>query len=137
MGHTLSGWITQWKTIEEIAPPKAPLLPGTPKFLGHIFQGFKVYGHGMARTPSKYRAKFEKQLFSDLVTPLRKISKSLAKPNVSTSKLGEVKDFAALVQQSQAQGVPLWEVYGAQKYQLDQAKLCFLEIARGIIGRTT
>lgn len=137
LGHTLSGWIKSWKTIKIIAPSKAPLLLGKPKFLGHILQGFRVYGHGMARTPSKYRALFEKQLFSDLITPLRNINKSLAKPNVSASKLGEVKDFASLVQQSQAQGVPLWDVYGAQNYQLEQAKSCFLKIAQHIIARTS
>jgi len=137
LGHTLTGWIGRWETIKGLASTGAPLLPGTPKFLGHILQGFRVYGHGMARTPSKYRAKFERQLFSDLITPLRKIDKSFAKSKVSICKLGEVKDFAALVQQSQAQGVPLWEVYGAQNYQLGQAKECFLKIAQRIIDRTS
>ena len=137
LGHTISRWIKRWKTIRGIAPSGAPLLPGEPKFLGHILQGFRVYGHGMARTPSKYRAKFEKQLYSDLIMPLRKIDKSLAKSKVSTYKLGEVKDFAALVQQSQMQGVPMWDVYGGQNYQLEQAKKCFLEIARCIIKRTS
>ncbi len=137
LGHSMSGWINRWKTIANIAPSNAPLLLGMPKFLGHILQGFRVYGHGMARTPSKYRAKFRKQLHSDLIVPLRKIDKSLAESNVSTSKLGEIKDFATLVQQSQTQGVPLWDVYGAQSYQLEQAKESFLEIAKCIIERSS
>lgn len=137
LGHTLTGWITQWRTIEKIAPNNAPLLLGTPKFLGHILQGFRVYGHGMARTPSKFRARFENKLYSDLIVQLRRIGKNLAKKEVAISKLGEVKDFATLVQQSQAQGVPLWDVYGAQNYQLEQAEKCFLKIAQRIIDRTS
>ncbi|GAF95150.1 unnamed protein product, partial [marine sediment metagenome] len=136
LGQTLTGWITQWRTIEKIAPNNAPLLPGTPKFLGHILQGFRVYGHGMARTPSKYRARFEKSLYSDLIMKLRRIDKTLAKKEVATSKLGEVKDFATLVQQSQSQGVPLWEVYGGSIYQTEEALKIFSNIAKTIILKT-
>jgi len=137
LGHMLSEWIDQWETITKLASSKTPLLPGKPKFLGYILQGFKVYGHGMARTPSKYRARFEKQLYSDLIMPLRGVDKKLAREEVTTSKLGEVKDFATLVQQSQIEGVPLWDVYGAQNYQLKQAKACFLGIAKRIIEETS
>ena len=137
LGHTLSVWIKEWQTIKDIAPSTAPLLSGTPKFLGHILQGFRVYGHGMARTPSKYRARFEKQLYGDLIMRLRSIAKTLAKEEVAKARLGDVKDFATLVQQSQTQGVPLWDVYGAQNYQRHQAKECFLKIAQSIIDRTS
>lgn len=137
LGHSLVGWIKKWKNLQSVAPPNAPELPGMPKLLGHILQSFKVYGHGMARTPSRYRAKFEKQLYSALIIPLRRIDTQLAKKEVAASKLGEIKDFATLVQQSQTQGVPLWDVYGAQSYQLDQAKASFLKIAQFIIDRTS
>jgi hypothetical protein len=90
----------------------------------------------MARWPSRYRAKFERQLYSDLIIPLRKIDKNLASLNVSSSKLGEIKDFATLVQQSQSQGVPLWKVYGGAGYQTDQARRMFSDIAQAIIKKT-
>lgn len=136
LGHTLADWIEDWKTIISRAPESAPLLNGKPKLLGYIPEGFRVYGHGMARWPSRYRAKFERQLYSNVIVPLRKIDRSLANLNVSSSKLGEIKDFATLVQQSQYQGVPLWEVYGGAGYQTDQARKVFSDIAQEIIRKT-
>lgn len=136
LGYSLVDWIEDWRTIAGIAPPNAPLLLGNPKFLGYIPQGFRVYGHGMARWPSRYRTKFEKQLYSDLIVPLRNIGSSLAAQSVSRAKLGEIKDFATLVQQSQEQGVPLWKVYGGQSYQMSQAKKVFADIAQAIISKT-
>ena len=136
LGHTLCDWVVKWEKRVDAAPDGVPLLRGRPRFLGYIPQGFRVYGKGMARWPSRYRAKFEKRLFSDLMKPLSELGEDLAGTNVSAAKLGEVKDFATLVQQSQGQGVPLWEVYGGQGYQMEQARKTFVGIAENVIRET-
>lgn len=136
LGKTVKEWVSRWETIKSLVPTNAPLLEGQPRFLGYILQGFRVYGRGMARTPARYRAMFKRHLFTDLITPLRKMDRRLASTNVSASDLGEIKDFATLVQQSQSQGVPLWEVYGGAGYQTEQAYKLFSKIAQAIISKT-
>jgi len=136
LGHTLCKWIKTWQRIKEFAPKGAKVLQGTPALLGYIPQGFRVYGQTMTRLAAEYRARFEKQLYRDIISPLRKIDPSLAKSAVGDCKLGEVKDFGSLVQLSQQQGVPLWKVYGGVPYQLQEALAAFTEIAAAIIAGT-
>ncbi len=136
LGKSVAGWISKWHKIAADAPDGVPTLPGNPTLLGYVLQGFKVYGGGMARPAAKYRAQFEKRLVPDLLSPLRSIDPHRAPPSASAARLGEVKDFTSLVQQSLEQGVPLWEVFGGAKYQLDDAHQIFAEIARQVIERT-
>jgi cellulose biosynthesis protein BcsQ len=136
LGHSLVTWIEQWENIKQQAPPDAPLLQGKPKFVGYIPQGFRVYGQGMARWPSKYHARFKRELERHLLIPLKGISPKLIATSSSLSKLGEVKDFAHLVQKSQEQGLPLWRVDGGPAYQTAEALLAFRGMAQELISRT-
>ena len=136
LGKTLGDWIKKWRKIADDAPSNVPLLPGRPSLLGFVLQGFRVYGGGMARPAAKYRAQFEKRLPPDLLHPLRALGNSLAPANASAARLGEVKDFTSLVQQSLEQGVPLWKVFGGPGYQLDDARELFRSIAAEVIDRT-
>ncbi len=137
LGHTLTGWILDWQTIISLAPDDTFLLPGKPKFLGYIPLGFRVYGRLMASRPARYLARFERQLRSDLINLLRDVDKSLSSPSVIRAKLGEVKDFATLPQLAQEQGLPFWEVTGANRTLTSQARIAFFRIAREIIKKTS
>ncbi|MCX6145617.1 MAG: AAA family ATPase, partial [Ignavibacteriales bacterium] len=136
LGQTLAGWIKTWRRYKEDAPADAPVLQGMPHYLGYIPQRFRVYGEAMTDLSSKYRARFEKALYVDVLAPLRKVDDHLAPEKVAGTKLGEVKDFATLVQQSQRQGTPLWHVYGGQAYQLAKAKEIFYSIADEVLRAT-
>jgi hypothetical protein len=136
LGASLTKWILEWRTLRDLAPTGAPLLRGEPKFVGYIPQGFRVYGQGMARWPSKYHARFRKDLQTFLLRPLRRLSEDLVAVPASQAKLGEVKDFALLVQKSQEQGVPMWQVDGGPQYQMDEASQAFSSMAAELIRRT-
>lgn len=88
-----------------------------------------MYGQGMAQWPSHYHVRFRKELRSSLLTPLGRISKDLIAVSAANAKLGEVKDFAHLVQKSQEQGVPLWKVEGGPAYQIAEAHKVFSNMA--------
>ena len=136
LSHSLISWIRDWRTIANIAEPQFPRLSGAPKFLGYIPQGFRVYGHGMARWPSKYHARFNKELGARLMRPLKRLDADLLACTPAGARLGEVKDFAHLVQKSQEQRVPMWEVQGGPQYQTEQAREAFFGIATNILQRT-
>lgn len=136
LGHSLVDWIQDWRTLASLAPDGSAMLPGKPRFLGYIPQGFRVYGKGMARMAARYQRRFEKQLVAHVISPLRTIDTSLAPRHLSSAKLGEVKDFATLVQQAQEQGVPLWNTDAAAPYQRDEARSAFETIAAAIMDRT-
>jgi len=137
LGKTLAGWMKRWVTIRSIAPEGVALLPGNPKLIGYVMQGFRVYGGGMARSAAKARANFEKRLAPDLLNPLRRIDIDLAPASASVARLVDVKNFSTLVQQSQEQGVPLWDVYGGPPYQIDEARVIFSALADEVIRRTS
>ncbi len=137
LGKTLASWIKKWQTIAKTPPDGAPTLPGKPVLLGFILQGFKVYGGGMARPAAKYRAQFERRLVPDLLNPLRALDSSLAPSTATAARLGEIKDLTSLVQQSLEQRVPLWNVFGGPRYQLDDARMMFSRIAAEVIKRTS
>ncbi|MFZ1218848.1 MAG: ParA family protein [Chthoniobacterales bacterium] len=136
LGRTLTKWINRWASFSSATPAGAALLPGKPRFLGFAMQGFRVYGGGMVRMAAKYQAQFEKRLAPDLISPLRRIDQNLAPTSASASRLIDVKDFSTLVQQSQEQGVPLWEVFGGAAYQLEEARNAFHDLAQEVIDRT-
>ncbi len=136
MGHTLVNWIKEWRTIVSLAPDNTYLLKGEPKFLGYIPQNYRVYSHVMSREPSKYLATFQKRLYSDVITRLRDVYDDLPSSGSSLNKLGEIKDFSSLVQKSQRQGVPLWEVKGGNATNIEEARKAFSKIADTIISKT-
>ena len=136
LGKTLTKWIKRWEAFKETTPEGAALLPGHPCFLGFAMQGFRVYGGGMVRMAAKYQAQFEKRLLPDLITPLRRINEDLSPSSASASRLIDVKDFSTLVQYSQEQGVPLWQVFGGPAYQMEEARNAFHSLAAEVIDRT-
>ncbi len=136
LGHTLARWIQDWQTIKEIAPNNIYLMPGTPRFLGYIPQRFKVYGGHITSVSSSYVSQIEKVVFSDIISILHKIDSDLAPRTLRGAKLGEVKDYATLVQLAQDQGVPLSKVTGSTQDQKDGAEKSFNKIANAIISKT-
>jgi len=136
LGKTLTTWMRRWEGFRAAMPAGASLLPGRPRFLGFAMQGFRVYGGGMVRMAAKYQAQFEKRLVPDLINPLRRVSEDLSPNSASASRLIDIKDFATLVQQSQEQGVPLWQVFGGPSYQIDEARNAFHGLADEVIRRT-
>lgn len=137
LGRSLCDWILGLQSIMELAPDNIPFLPGKPKFLGYIPQRFRIYGQVMAQKHAYYFGKFQKQLHSDLIAPLREIDKTLSIKGAAASNLGQVKDFATLVQFAQEQGVPLWKASGGNETLKFQAYNVFNRIANSIINRTT
>ena len=69
---------------------------------------------------------------SDVINVLREIDHSLAPATASQTQLGEVKDFASLVQRAQREGVPLADFSG-QDYRKEEAQQAFDTIAKAII----
>jgi cellulose biosynthesis protein BcsQ len=137
LGHTLSNWIKDWQIVKSLAPDDIALFRGLPKFLGYIPQNFNVYGQAMAKNHAQYLAKFEKQLYSDVVAELRKVDKNLIPSHGSEiRKLGLVKDFATLVALSQEQGVPLWRVKRGNPSMKQQSHKTFEKIAESIENYT-
>lgn len=137
LGRTLTSWISDYNTLRTLAPDDTNLLPGKPRFLGYIPQRFKVYGHGMARQHSHYFARFTRQIYSDLMVPLRRIDPALSPDTASEAKLGEVKDFASLVQAAQGQRVPLWLVTGPNATLAFESHAVFKSLAAAVLDRTT
>jgi cellulose biosynthesis protein BcsQ len=137
LGQTLQRWILDARTIASLAPDGAVLLKGAPRFLGYIPQRFKVYGQAMAQEPARYLRQIRRKMFESLVAVLRKVDSTLAPEPSIDPIVGQVKDFASLVQLSQREGVPIWDcssTYVAQKLEAQQS---FQEIAQQIIKTTS
>lgn len=135
LGRTLVEWIDAWGTISALAPADIYLLPGQPRFLGYVPGGFRVYGGEIASGPARYLARIEKEVFAQVVALLRKASPGLAEGRLQDFKLGEIKHFGALVQASQREGVPLWEVTEGTPAQRDEARRAFAALARKVDTR--
>jgi cellulose biosynthesis protein BcsQ len=135
LGITLDTWIRIWQTIVDLAPDSVYLFPGKPKFLGYIIQRFRVYAGQISAGQANWLPKFERRIYSDVVTLLRRIDTSLASESIQENLLGRVKDFSSLASLSQAQGVALDKVEGGSPDQTQTAKETFAEIAKKIIER--
>ncbi len=136
LGRTLSSWISEWDRISEFAPDDLYILPGHPRFLGYVPQRFRVYRGVVASGYASYLAKIERRVNSDIVTVLRKIDPSLAAKSMEDNKLGQIKDFATIANESQVQGVPMRVVDAGTQAQRDEAREAFKAIARRIIAAT-
>lgn len=135
LGITLENWIKTWRTVADLAPDDIYLLPGLPKFLGYIIQRFRVYGGQVSGGQAAYLPKFERQIYSDVVSRLRKISPELASESIKENVLGEVRDFSSVAALSQIQGVAIENVEGGSRDLKAAARRSFSEIARKIIDR--
>ncbi len=136
LGQTLATWVSDWRMIDRLAPDGIYLLRGDPRFLGYIPQHFRVYRGQVASGYSKYMSQIEKHIASDIVKVLRKIDPRLASTSLSQNKLGQIKDFGTLANESQIQGVPLMQANAGTPDQRQQARQAFESIAGKIIALT-
>jgi cellulose biosynthesis protein BcsQ len=137
LGRTLIDWISSWDTIADLAPEGTTLLPGKPAFLGYIPEGFRTYGGAMTRQHSYFFAQIDKEIHSQIVSLLRNLDPDLVGKR-RTFKLGEVKDFGALVPASQREGNPIYAVDAGSAEQRSTAWKALSTIARAIdTGRST
>jgi len=135
LGHSLSSWIMDWKTIADLAPDNIYLLPGKPTLMGYIAQRFRVYGGQVIAGQTRYLSQIEKHVYSDIVTVLRKIDPALASTSMIQNKLGQVKDFSGLATSSQTEGVPISQVSAGTAEQRAVAAREFHSIATKILKR--
>jgi len=137
LGQSLKRWIIDWETIASLAPDDVTLLNGRPKFLGYIPQGFKEYGQTMALEPKKYLHQIKKRVYENISAVLRSIDSKLAPEKTEDPLVGQVKDFASLVQTAQREGVPLWSCSSTSTNQKDAAEKAFKDIAEKIVEATS
>lgn len=132
LGRTLATWISDWETISELAPVDAFLLPGQPHFLGYIPQNFRVYAGQPTSEHLTYASRIDRRVQSEVAAVLRKISPTLAPLTISTSKLGEVQNYASLAPASQMRGTPLWDSTAGSAQLREKAKNTFKGMAKRI-----
>lgn len=135
LGRTLVSWIQDWATIADLAPEEIDLLPGRPNFLGYVPEGFRVYGGEMSKEYSKFRSRIEKEIHGQIVMLLNRIDPSLASGRLRDFRLGEIKNFGALVPSSQKDGLPLYEVKAGSPAQRAAARDALRTIAKRIDER--
>jgi cellulose biosynthesis protein BcsQ len=134
LGQTLKKWIIDARTIASLAPDGAPLLPATPQFLGYIPQRFKVYGQTMAHESARYLRQIKRRIYEDVAAVMHGLHPSLAPQTSVDPMIGQVKDFASLVQTAQREGVPLWQCSSTYADQKNAAERAFKEIASRLIA---
>jgi cellulose biosynthesis protein BcsQ len=135
LGITLENWIRTWRTVLDLAPDNTYLLPGSPKFLGYIIQRFRVYGGQVSAGQAAYLPRFEKQIYSDIVSRLRSVDPGLASESIGENVLGEVRDFSTTATKSQIQGVAIDNVEGGNQQLKEEARVSFSAIAKKVIER--
>jgi cellulose biosynthesis protein BcsQ len=135
LGITLENWIATWRTVVELAPDDIYLLPGSPRLLGYIIQRFRVYGGQVSAGQAAYLPRFEKQIYSDVVSRLRALDPQLASESIIENVLGEIRDFSSVATKSQIQGVAIENVEGGSQQLKEAAKESFSSIAQKIIDR--
>lgn len=136
LGHTMATWISEWDTIERLAPDDTPVLPGWPRFLGYIAQRFRIYRGQVSAGQAGYLPRIEKSVHNDIVKVLRRIDPDLASDSLALTRIGRVKDFATLATESQTQGLPIADLRGANPSMKALAEQTFSSIADRIIQRT-
>jgi cellulose biosynthesis protein BcsQ len=135
LGRTLAGWITDWRTIVELAPEKAYLLPGSPRFLGYIPQRFRIYGGEPTSEFAVFLPKLERQISADIVKVLQRIDPALVMDKATSLRLGMVPDFSGGASTAQRLGSPIHVVGNIAQSQA--AEKAFIPIARNIVRRVT
>lgn len=131
LGRTLVEWITSWQTIADLAPAETALLPGTPMFLGFIPEGFRTYAGSVTQQQQFFLSQIDKEIHSQIVVLLRNLDRSLVS-DTKRLKLGEVKDFGALVPASQREGKALYSVNAGSPEQRQSAHRALTAIANRI-----
>jgi cellulose biosynthesis protein BcsQ len=135
LGHTLGQWITQWSTIIELAPEGLYMLPGAPRLIGYVPQRFRVYAHKPSFAYSELLPRIEASVNFDVIATLESLDPSLVASAKDPLCLAEVKDFGALANAAQQQGVALWNAAAGTPQQRDDAHACFFSFARAVLDR--
>jgi len=135
LGHALQNWISGWRTIEELAPDGAPLLPGSPRLIGYVPQRFKVYGGVPTIDFAKVIPMLERAVQEDVITLLNAVDPELGSCAVAPLKLAEIKDFGSKATGSQYIGRPMWENPAADENQKAEAREVFGVFADNVIER--
>ena len=133
LGQTIKKWIIDAETIGAIAPDGAIVLKGRPEFLGYIPQRFRTYGQSMTREAKSYHKQIRNRVYQDVSSVLRKIDKKLASKNSVNPLIGQVRDFASVVQTAQREGVSIWDCSAPNGCLKETAKKSFFQIAERII----
>jgi len=137
LGQTLKKWVLDARTIASLAPDGVPLLSAKPRFLGYIPQRFKVYGQSMAHESAQYLRQIKRRMYENVAAVMRDLDTHLAPDPAVDPIIGQVKDFASLVQTAQREGVPLWESSNTYTEQKAAAKQAFREIASQLVTAAT
>lgn len=137
LGYALSEWVTTWKRITEMAPDGTPLLSGSPKLLGYIPQGFRIYAGRMASAPLVALTSLGSRIVDFVWKPLHQALGLPTTERPAKLKLTEVKDFGVLVSKSQEQGQAIWNVDGGNADSKTQARKLFAELATRVVDATT
>ncbi len=134
LGRTLSRWIEDARSIEAIAPDNVDLLAAKPSLLGYIPQRFREYGRKMTKGSEGYLREIDKRMHKELSSVLRDIDESYAEAR--PRRIGDVKDFHALVQSSQKSGRSMWDVRKGTPKQREEARASFKKIAQFLTQNT-
>jgi cellulose biosynthesis protein BcsQ len=137
LGETLRRWLLDARTIASLAPDAASCLAAEPRFLGYIPQRFKTYGQTMSQESSRYLRQIKKRVYENISAVLNSVDPTLAPAASVDPVIGQVKDFASLVQTSQREGVPLWDCSSTYTDQKDAAHTAFKQIAQRISSATS
>jgi len=135
LGHTLTAWIRDWKTISELAPDAVDLLPGHPVLIGYIPQRFRVYGGTLTSEYAEMLPQIEKAVYGDVVVLLERVDRTLVPFSRAQLKIGEVKDFGSIAVAAQKQGTPIAHVDAGTTAQREVARDAFNAIASQLVER--
>lgn len=133
LGYSLSDWVTTWQRVAEMAPDGTRLLRGTPKLLGYVPQGFRIYGGRMADSPLAVLETLESRVVDFVWKPLQKAYNLPSKEKPTRLRLAEVKNFGTLVVDAQKQGTPLWEVQAGYAANKAEARKAFHDLAQTVV----
>jgi hypothetical protein len=135
LGSTRHTWISDWRTLEDIAPDNAYLFPGMPKPIGYVPQRFRVYASRPSIAYSDILPRIEKSVKEDVITVLERLSPVLVSCAKSPLRLADIKDFGSLANAAQNQGVALWNADAGTPDQRKDAHDTFNAFARTILKR--
>jgi cellulose biosynthesis protein BcsQ len=135
LGHTLQLWISEWRTLVDLAPENLYLLPGSPKLLGYVPQRFRVYASRPSLAYADLLPRIEKSVAEDVITVLSRLDPNLVSFARAPLRLTEIKDFGALANSAQQQGVALWTAKAGTPEQREEARACFEQFASAILSR--
>jgi hypothetical protein len=106
-----------------------------PRLLGYIPQRFKVYGGSAAFDYAKMFPRIERAVQEDVLSVLTAIDPVLGSAASSPLRIGEVKEFGALANASQQQGLPMSQVDSGTAAQRQAAAEVFTDIAKVMLKK--